>query len=84
MNELSSDKAKEADFEWDTVEECINKLIECKKRGENVFVNIGNYVVYSKDAAKGLISQLEYLLYCDKDEHYNKMYNPNIDSGEER
>ena len=59
------DQAKKIEFEWSTVEDCIKKLIEYREKGENVYIEIGGFAIYSSHANLGMVDTLEYFLYQD-------------------
>ena len=56
-------QAKKVEYEWSSVGDCIRKLIEYRKRGENVYIEIGNLVLYSSNVTLGISESIEYLLY---------------------
>ena len=57
------DKAKKVEYDWNTVEDCIKKLIEYREKGENVYIEIGRFVLYSSNANLGMVNTLKYFLY---------------------
>ena len=56
-------QAKKVEYEWSSVDDCIRKLIEYRKRGENVYIEIGNFVLYSSNVTLGISESIEYFLY---------------------
>ena len=65
-NQLDKRYAKKANFEWKSIRECVQKLIQCRENGENVYVTIGEYALYSSDVTISIVDTLEILLSKEK------------------